>query len=120
MFQDSRQHLSIMVDRLLAHHVLVPAPIVGVAGFALSYQIVEGGFFDTREEPIADRTIWRFHDGFRNPIEELYLARDPLDIPEERFLQRLLRLRVNAPNHFQRHPDRVIRDFHGAHVHKAG
>ena len=69
---------------------------------------------------IADRTVWRFYDGFRNPIEELYLARDPLDILEERFLQMLLRLRVNAPNHFQRHLDRVIRDFHGAHMHKAG
>ena len=120
MLQHQRQHPPIVPHKLSPHDRLVPATVLRVTSFRLGHEIVEGGFFDTGEEHMADGAVGCLHDGFRDPIQQLDLPDDSLDILEEGLLEMLLCLRINAPNHLQRHPDSIVRHFHGADMDKTG
>ena len=49
MLQDQRQHAPIVPHKLLPHDRLIPDTVLGVTGFGLGHEIVEGGFLAPQE-----------------------------------------------------------------------
>ena len=111
--------MPIVVHELLPHDVLVPDPVLRPAGFRLCREIPKRLFLDLGEEDRTDRAVRLLHHGFSDPIEELHLPRDALNIAQEFLLEVFLRLGIDPSNDLQRHADGIVEHLHGAQVHKA-
>jgi hypothetical protein len=108
-----------VVDILLAHNRLIPDTVLGATGLGLCSKIPKSLFLDLREEYRPNRAIGLLDHRFRDAVEELHFPGNAFDILEQRLLEVLLGLGIDAPNHVQGHTHRVIDDIHGMDVHKA-